>query len=427
MKKLFLFLLFTSAFLTGFSQYVTLYDDCDFRGRSRTLRPGRYNLDQTGFGSNRLSSIRIPNGLKVVLYDAPEPGKGAKIRMTSDNRCFDSDWNERAQYIVVEADNTGGGDYNNNQYPTQQPVYPAYGSGAQVMIYEDCGLNGNGVNLVPGRYDSRAMGLRNDVISSLRVPKGYNVTVFKEGGFRGESMTFYANVYCLDSRMNDQISSIIVNGPGGDNYNNSPSYNDNNYSSARDKVTIYDQCNYGGQAVPLSPGRYNYNAMGLQNDRISSLRIPRGFRVIAYASKDYQGPSRSFSYDEGCLDGEWNNQISSIVVEGPGGNSGNSGNYDPPPSYSQPGSNTGYAGVTAYVASWFRGEHAVYNEGRHDLRNASVKNNISSLAIQSGYRVTVYEDFGFRGRSQTFTSSVANLQGYGWNDNIRSIIVSRTY
>ncbi len=420
MKKVFLFLLFTSAFLTGFSQYVTLYDDCDYRGRSRTLRPGRYNLDQTGFGGNRLSSIRIPNGLKVVLYDAPEPGQGAKIRMTSDNRCFDSDWNERAQYIVVEADNTGGSS-NSNQYPTQQPSYPPYGSGAQVMIYEDCGLSRNGVALVPGRYDTRAMGLRNDVISSIRVPKGYSVIVYQQGGFKGESMTFYANVYCLDGRMNDQISSIIVNGPGS---NNSPSYTDNNYNESRDRVTIYDQCSYGGEAVPLNPGRYNYNKMGLDNDRISSIRVPRGFRVIAYAVKDFQGPSKSFSYDENCLNSEWNNQISSIIVEGPGGNSGNN-NYNPQPSYSQPESNNSYAGVTAYVASWFRGEHALYNEGRHDLRNASVRNNISSLSIQPGYRVTVYEDFGFKGRSQTFTSSVANLQGFGWNDNIRSMIVYR--
>jgi hypothetical protein len=422
MKKVFLFLLFTTAFLAGYSQYVTLYRDCNYRGISRTFTPGRYNLDQAGFGANQLSSIRVPYGLKVVMYDTPEPGQGRKIRLTSDNNCFGSDWNDRVQSIVVEADNTGDGGGNNPQYPTQQPTYPAYGTGAQVIIYENCGMSGTSVPLVPGRYDSRAMGLRNDAISSLRVPKGYSVIVYKEGGFRGESMTFYANVYCLDGRMNDQISSIIVNGPGGNN-NSQPSYPENNYPSARDKVTIYDQCSYGGQSVPLSPGRYNYNAMGLQNDRISSLRVPRGFRVIAFVAKDYQGQSRSFSYDESCLDGEWNNNISYIIVEGPGGN--NSGSYNPPPSYNPP--STSYAGVTVYVASWFRGEHAIYNEGRHDLRNASVRNNISSLAIQPGYSVTVFEDFGFRGRSQTFTSSVANLQGYGWNDNIRSLIVNRSY
>jgi hypothetical protein len=413
----------------GYSQVVTLYSDCGYGGKVKILSPGRYSLDQIRFGSNQLSAIRVGQGLKAILYDNPTPGQGQKIRLTSDVSCLGSDWNDRAMSIVIEADNTGG---NNGYQDQQQPVYPSYGSGAQVIIFEDCGLKGNNVNLVPGRYDSRAMGLRNDVISSIRVPSGYSITVFKEGGFRGESMTFYANVYCLDGRMNDQISSIIVNGPGG-NYNNSPSYNNNDNNSGN-KVTIYDQCNYGGQAVPLNAGRYNYNNMGLQNDRISSIRVPRGYKVIAYASKDFQGPTATFTYDESCLNGEWNNQISSLIVEGPGGgnynsnnNNYNNNNYNSNQSGNYPPGSSSYNGATVYVASWFRGEHAVYGEGRYDLRNSSLKTNISSIALQPGYRIIVYEDFGFRGRSQTFTSSVANLSGLGWNDNIRSFEVTRSY
>jgi hypothetical protein len=226
--------------------------------------------------------------------------------------------------------------------------------------------------------------------------------------------------------MNNQVSSIIVNGPGS-NYNNSPSYDNNNYNSSGGRVTIYDQCNYGGQSVPLNPGRYNYNAMGLQNDRISSIRIPSGYRVIAYSSKDFQGPTARFSRDVSCLNGEWNDQISSIIVEGPGGSSYNDNNYNNNNYNNNYSGNSSYNGVTVYAASWFKGEHAVYGEGRFDLRNSSLKSNISSLSIQPGYRVTVFEDFGFKGRSMTFSSSTANLAGLGWNDNIRSFIVFRPY
>ena len=60
-------------------------------------------------------------------------------------------------------------------------------------------------------------------------------------------------------------------------------------------------------------------------------------------------------------------------------------------------------------------------------KGSSLKSNISSLSIQPGYRVTVFEDFGFKGRSMTFSSSTANLAGLGWNDNIRSFIVFRPY
>lgn len=424
MRKVFLLFFFTTAMLMSFGQSVIIYSDCGFRGKTRVLNYGRYNLDQIGFGAYQMSSIKVGQGLKVVLYDNTTPGQGQKVRLTSDVSCFGKDWNDRVGSIVIERDNTGG----NNGYQPQQPVYPSYGSGAQVIIFDECGLTGTNVNLVPGRYDSRAMGLRNDAVSSIRVPSGYSITVFAEGGFKGESRTYYANVYCLDGSMNNQVSSIIVNGPGSNN-NNSPSYNNNNnYNSSDGRVTIYDQCNYGGQAVPLNTGRYNYNSMGLQNDRISSIRVPRGYKVIAYAAKDYQGPSATFSYDVSCLNGEWNNQISSIIVEGPGGNSYNDNNYNNNNYNNNYNSgNSSYNGVTVYVASWFKGEHAVYGEGRFDLRNSSLKTNISSLSIQPGYRVTVFEDFGFRGRSMTFSSSVANLAGLGWNDNIRSFIVFRPY
>jgi ribulose bisphosphate carboxylase small subunit len=428
MKRLFFLLLLSTSSVTVFSQYITLYEDCNFRGKNKTLNTGRYNLDQVGFGSYRLSSIRVPRGLKVVLYDGPEPGTGTKTRFTSDISCLSSDWNDRAQSIVVESDNSGGDGGIGN---TSQPVYPSYGSGAQVIIFEDCGLRGTNANLEPGSYDTRSMRIRNDAISSLRIPQGFSVTVYSEGGFRGESMTFYANVYCLDGRMNNQISSVVVNGPGNNNSgNNRPSYPENNYPSGGDnRVTIYDECSFSGQGVPLKPGRYNYNSMGLRNDKVSSIRVPRGSRIIAYTAKDFQGPSRTFTYDVNCLDGEWNNQISSVIVEGPGGNNGgnnygndngnNQSSYTPPPS--------GYSGVTVYAASWFKGEHVIFGEGRHDFRNASIRNNISSMAIQPGYRVTVYEEFDFRGRSQTFTSSVYNLAPFKWNDNIRSIVVSRSY
>ncbi len=130
-----------------------------------------------------------------------------------------------------------------------------------------------------------------------------------------------------------------------------------------------------------------------------------------------------------CLDGNMNDQASSIEVIPPGGSNynNNSNNYPNRYDYNTYNNTNNYAGLTAYTDSYFKGNHAVYNPGRHNLVNASVKNNISSLSIQPGIRVIVFDGYGFTGRSQTFTSSVNNLQPFGWNDNIRSIIVERDY
>jgi hypothetical protein len=418
MKKIQLLFLFWITGLAGFSQGAIIYQDCNYRGKSQLLRPGRYNLDQIGFGAFQASSIKLYSGYKVVLYTSNEPGEGGqKIRLTNSVPCFGSDWNDKAGSIVVEVDNTGGG--GNNQ-PSQLPSYPAYGNGPQVILYEDCSLRGNNRSLNPGRYNKWDMGIRNDGLSSIRIPSGYSVTIYKDENFRGGSQTFYGNVYCLDGSWNDQASSVVISGPGS-SYT-PPVNNGNNYPSARDRVVVYDRCEYGGASFGFSPGRYNQGSLGIGSDRISSVRIPNGFRITVYQNKDFNGYSRTFYGDEYCLDGQWNDQISSMIVDGPGTNNSNPNNSSPGYNY---GNNN--AGVNVYADSYFKGNHAMYNEGRHNLRGASISNNISSLNMQPGYRVTVYEDFDFRGRSQTFTASVSNLNIFGWNDNIRSMVVTRVY
>ena len=432
--------LLLSMFVLGeaFSQYVVLYQDCYYRGRSKTLRPGRYNLNTIGFGGGQLSSAKVPPGLKLVLYDDANGSSGSKMRFTSDVACLGNDWNDRAQFVLIEADNTG----NNTYYPEEsRPVYPSYGSnGAQVIIYEDCSLRGRSMTLVPGNYHTRELGISNDALSSIRIPKGYSVAIYKNDGFGGQSQTFYGTVYCLDANWNDQTSSIIVYGPGGNNasYNsgNNGSYynNDNNsHSGARDMVTFYADCNYGGYSFSMPAGKFKEQSIKVGNDKISSFRVPYGFRVTVYQNDGFGGRSQTFTGSVKCLDGSWNDQISSFIIEGPGSSNpgggffNNDNNYDNNYHNYAPSVNYGenFEGVMVYSDSWYKGQHQVYNPGNYNLRYSSLKGNISSLAIQPGYRVVVYEDFEYRGRSQTFTSSVPNLASYGWNDNIRSIRVYR--
>jgi Beta/Gamma crystallin len=419
----------------AFSQYVVLYQDCYYRGKSKVLFPGRHNLSALGF-SGQVSSAKVPPGLKLVLYEDPNGSSGAKTRFTSDVSCLGGDWNDRAQFVLIESDNTGG-----NQYQPEQsrPVYPSYGSnGAQVVLYEDCSLRGRSVALAPGNYHTRELGISNDALSSIRIPKGYSVVIYKDNDFRGQSQTFYSTVYCLDGNWSDQASSIIVYGPGGSHNSNSSAsnnyyYNDNNsYSGSRDMVTFYADCNYGGASFSMPVGNFKERSIKVGNDKISSFRVPYGFRLTVYQNDGFGGRSRTFTGSVKCLDGTWNDQISSFIIEGPGSTSGNVDffnnhnqdnnyhNYSPNVSYGE-----SYDGVTVYYDSWYKGNHQVYNPGSYDLRYSTLKNNISSLAIQPGYRVVVYEDYGYKGRSQTFTASVPNLSSYGWNDNIRSIRVYR--
>lgn len=92
---------------------VTIYEHCDFRGKSQTLRPGEYrSLRDAGFGNDSVSSIRVPRGGEVVIYQ-DDNFRGSYARLDRDIRCFDKQWNDEASSISVrDSGYSSGGDYN---------------------------------------------------------------------------------------------------------------------------------------------------------------------------------------------------------------------------------------------------------------------------------------------------------------------------
>jgi len=103
-------------------------------------------------------------------------------------------------------------------------------------------------------------------------------------------------------------NSIGLNGNGG----GSPS-----------GPTFYADINYGGTAVTLGTGNYDLaqlQAAGIANDSISSIRVPAGYSVTAYADSGFSGTSWTFTADNPNLANTANNDaISSLRVTTTGG------------------------------------------------------------------------------------------------------------
>jgi len=92
--------------------------------------------------------------------------------------------------------------------------------------------------------------------------------------------------------------------------------------SSQNRVTLFKHCTFGSQAggweMGLTPGLYpNVQDFGIENDALSSLRIPSGTRVKLFEHANFQGDSRTLTADSGCLDGplNFNDKTSSIIVE----------------------------------------------------------------------------------------------------------------
>ncbi|GAA2377121.1 glycosyl hydrolase family 95 catalytic domain-containing protein [Dactylosporangium salmoneum] len=107
-------------------------------------------------------------------------------------------------------------------------------------------------------------------------------------------------------------ASSLGTGPGGGNPGNGP--------------TFYPDINYGGTGVTLAAGNYDIaqlQAAGIANDSISSIRVPAGYTVTAYADGGFTGTSWTFTADTPSLIATGNNdQISSLRVATTGGGAG---------------------------------------------------------------------------------------------------------
>jgi hypothetical protein len=87
--------------------------------------------------------------------------------------------------------------------------------------------------------------------------------------------------------------------------------------------TFYPDINYGGTGVTLGVGNYDMSVLqadGIANDSISSIRVPSGFTVVAYADSGFSGTSWTFTADNANLGNTGNNDaISSLKITSGGG------------------------------------------------------------------------------------------------------------
>lgn len=160
-----------------------------------------------------------------------------------------------------------------------------------VEVFEHNDFQGRKQSLPPGRYDLRQLTIGNDVISSVKVPPGWRVTLFQHAGFAGQTKVLTASASSLPG-FNDNTSSIVVEGP----------------------AVVFEHNNFGGRSQVLPPGRYDLAQLSIGNDVISSVKVPFGLRVTLFEHAGFKGQTRVLVNDAPSLPG-FNDKVSSIVVE----------------------------------------------------------------------------------------------------------------
>lgn len=85
--------------------------------------------------------------------------------------------------------------------------------------------------------------------------------------------------------------------------------------SGSSKVVIYSDSDYKGLSQELKPGRYDVSQLAIENDRLSSLRVPQGLRVILYEHDGFQGRTKEFTSDTPYVGNDFNDITSSIEIQ----------------------------------------------------------------------------------------------------------------
>ncbi len=260
----------------------TLFTDCNFEGESAVFEVGIYDFGAftSRFSNDRLSSIRIPDGLRATLYQ--HGGfNGRSLVLTNDDTCLnDNNFDNQTSTLVVEQIN-------------------------EVTVFADCNFGGESVAFEIGRYDFGAFTSRfpNDRLSSIDVPSGLKVTLYQHGGFNGRSLVLTNDDTCLnDNNFDNQTSTLVV--------------------EQANEVTFFADCSFGGESAVFEVGEYDFGAFTSRfpNDRLSSVDVPNGLKVTLYQHGGFNGRTLELTNDTDCLgDANFDNQASSVVVERIGG------------------------------------------------------------------------------------------------------------
>jgi hypothetical protein len=348
-------------------------------------------------GNDRLSSINIPSGFKVTIYEH-NGFSGRSQTFTSTISCLPADWNDMASSIVVES----------NLRPGQNP-------NDYITFYSDCNAKGFSRSLGVGTYTAAELGQLNLNISSFTIYGGLRVKVYTTNdNASGYNLSYELSQACLPKNINDKIRSLVIeykrdgNGGYGGNNNNNNSY-----------AIIYTSCNYRGNSLKLGPGNYAGEKLGLLKYDISSIELPSDLEARMYTNEYLSGNYYTITASSNCLNSNINDQVASISIQRKSGYGGNGG-------YGNNNNNDAQR-VILYTDGDYRGQSVSLLPGSYSSM-ADIgfpDRSLSSLRVPAGFRVIIYERENFGGKSYTITADKTGFYMSGWNDKTSSIKVFR--
>ena len=321
-------------------------------------------------------------------------------------------------------------------------------------LYADSDYRGYSKSLGEGSYtqaDLAMYGISAKDISSLKVTKGFKITLYENADCTGNSKSWTSDASFVGGDWNDKACSVRIepNGKSGLSGNfkimnrNSGKYLDLDNNKTDNNTAIVQFDDEGVDAsqtwtfTEVMTGKGVYSICSYDNKNrgmdVVDFSKDNGAQVQLY---DYLGnPHQQFIlYD--CGEGYYQlvARNSGKVVEIPNSSQGNG---DWIKIYDNNGTHTQQwavvenrcneaPAVTLYTDEGYKGKAVTLSEGTYNLSKMGLynlkDNDMSSLKVTPGFKVTIYEDDNFKGKSKSYIAS-ESFVGEDWNDKMSSLTV----
>ena len=340
------------SYQTAQNSVVTVYSDMNYGGYAVGLPLGEHDmaaLAAYGIINDDISSLKVPSGYKVTLYD--NSGFGGESRTyTSDASYVGDDFNDRCTSIKVSTAGVSGKgglyklqnrnsglymDVNNNSTENNANVVVFADEQGDPSQFWQLAEVGEGIYSIKNYRSGKVLDIMDNSTDNGAVVQQYDDYSAANQQFilldAADGYYYLAASHC--GKVVEVPSSSLEWGEWCKLYDNNGSatqqwklvdYKPQGYAVA----TVYKDADYKGSSLGLPEGSYNATDLalyGIGADQISSLKVTPGYRVILYDGDNFDGENVSCTGDTNHFP-SFNDKTSSIRVEA-SGVSGKSGVY----------------------------------------------------------------------------------------------------
>ncbi len=404
--------------ITAFAN-VTFYGQCNYKGPGVTLGVGEYSaaeLNNVGIPEDAIASVKVPEGFSVTLHEN-DGFQGRYGTLKKNDACLDNNgFSNLVSSLSIKSTTVveGFGKNKSDSLGTTAlaPKKPQGNATKTIQVFTDCNYAGRSAQLLVGDYNLsqlKRLGIGNNDISSVKVPKGMSVVVYENDFLRGDSASASNDVPCIDTgSFANRITSVTVTDSGSE-LAAAPK------NVIKSGVTVHTECDYGGASANLREGEYTnaqLNALGINNNSISSVQVAEGYQVDLYINDFQRGDSGMLDTSSPCLAGRYNEAVTSVVVR------------------RKASATAATPAITLYTHCNYRGGSVQLPAGQYDRQALKDKlvgeNTVSSIKLTAGFRATIFDGPAYDGKSLVLTSDDDCLDNDEMNEKLSSILIEST-